>query len=231
MKYLIPFLSRGISAVSQDNLLCRHENVFIMDNHRLALWCWFQKMQPRKRYNLFHIDAHPDLSESALAQFDKNMWNLSLEDYRDLWQEDINTPLIRWDNYIEIFLKKYPDNVGLTISATHHLGSHKELSEQVNPYQLAKRCRQIFTGKTYANEFSWIVNLDLDYFYSAAPEKMQLLSDEMIQDIKESIQIGLNEGIIDVLTISLSPECCGSWEKAEAMLAKFGFSISINKEL
>ena len=61
----------------------------------------------------------------------------------------------------------------------------------------------------------WII------FFSAQPEKVQLFSDQYIQKIAESLLMGINSGMIKTLTIALSPECCGGWEKAESMLAKF----------
>jgi hypothetical protein len=224
-KFLIPFLSRGDSASSQDNVLWNEGPVYVMDNHRLALWCWFQKIDKTKRYNLIHIDAHPDMSESALKYFKHDLWNMSLEEYREAWQKDINMPLFRWDNYIEVFLRKYPELVGKTVSATHHLGSSKELSEEIRAYDLVKYLNGVFSGERYVNELPWIVNLDLDYFFSAAPEKIQLFGDEFIQEVNKAIRLGLENGMIEVLTISLSPECCGSWEKAESMLLKFGFKL------
>lgn len=224
-KFLIPFLSRGDSASSQDNVLWNEGPVYVMDNHRLALWCWFQKIDKTKRYNLIHIDAHPDMSESALKYFKHDLWNMSLEEYREAWQKDINMPLFRWDNYIEVFLRKYPKLVGKTVSATHHLGSSKELSEEIRAYDLVKYLNAVFSGERYVNELPWIVNLDLDYFFSAAPEKIQLFGDEFIQEVNKAIRLGLENGMIEVLTISLSPECCGSWEKAESMLLKFGFKL------
>lgn len=224
-KFLIPFLSRGDSASSQDNVLWNEGPVYVMDNHRLALWCWFQKIDKTKRYNLIHIDAHPDMSESALKYFKHDLWNMSLEEYREAWQKDINMPLFRWDNYIEVFLRKYPELVGRTVSATHHLGSSKELSEEIRAYDLVKYLNGVFSGERYVNELPWIVNLDLDYFFSAAPEKIQLFGDEFIQEVNKAIRLGLENGMIEVLTISLSPECCGSWEKAESMLLKFGFKL------
>lgn len=220
-KFLIPLVSRGFSGPSEDNVLWKDKNVYVMDNHRLALWCWFQEMKKGERYNLFHIDAHPDLSESALKYFNHDLWTLSLEDYRLCWQDDINTPLFRWDNYIEVFLQKYSENVGVTLSATHHLGSSKGLSEEVKPIDLVKRGNEIFSGKKYINDLPWIVNLDLDYFFSAAPEKLELFSESFVESFARSIHSGLANGMIKVLTISLSPECCGSWEKAEMMLKKF----------
>ncbi len=227
-KVFIPLTNRGFSGDSDDNILLKDDRTYLMDNHRLALWCWFQEIKKGERYNLFHIDAHPDMNESALAYFDfklHDMWNLSLEDYRNAWQSDIHSRLFRWDNYLEIFLQKYPQSLGLTMSATHHLGSAKGLSEEVKPIDLAKRMHEIFSGKKYLNDLSWIVNLDLDYFFSAQPEKFELFSDEYVDSIAASLRSGLDSGMIRVLTIALSPECCGSWEKAEAMLKRFHGSL------
>jgi hypothetical protein len=221
MSFLIPLINRGESTSSTDNVLYREGNIFVMDNHRLALWCWFQELDSTKRYNLIHIDAHPDLSESALKNFHHDLWKMNLEDYRSTWQADVNLPLFRWDNYLEVFLKNYPENIGETVSATHHVGSLKELNISVKPFDLASFCLDVFSGKKYINEFEWIVNLDLDYFFSGQPQKLELFSDEFVEAIASAIKMGLDSGMVKVLTISLSPECCGSWEKAEAMLARF----------
>lgn len=220
-QFLIPLIKRGESASSQDNFLWRDGHIFVMDNHRLALWCWFQAMKKGQRYNLFHIDAHPDMSESALPYFNHDLWSMSLEDYRTAWQTDINMPLFRWDNYIEIFLRKYPAQVGHTVSATHHLGSDKVLAEDVKPYDLVKRMTEIFGEEKYLNELPWVVNLDLDYFFSAAPEKVEIFGEDYLERLAKSIKNGLENKMIEVMTISLSPECCGGWEKAESAMAKF----------
>lgn len=230
MSYLIPLTTRGESAAATDNVLWNEGNVYVMDNHRLALWCWFQKLDSKQRYNLFHIDAHPDMSESALKNFDHDLWTLSLEAYRSAWQPDINMPLFRWDNYIEVFLQKYPELVGKTVSATHHLGSIKELSVEVKAYDLVKYMNSLFSGEKFVNDLPWIVNLDLDYFFSAAPEKVELFSSGYVQSLASALQLGLKSGLIKVLTISLSPECCGSWEKAEIMLSHFGYTIVLDQK-
>jgi hypothetical protein len=231
VSFLIPLVERGESTASRDNVLWREGNIFVMDNHRLALWCWFQELEKGKRYNLIHIDAHPDLSESALKFFDQDLWTIGLDQYRMTWQQDVNLPLFRWDNYLEVFLKNYPEMIGVTLSATHQLGSTKSLSEEIKPFELVRRCSEIFSGKKYINEFEWIVNLDLDYFFSAQPEKLELFSDEYVASLAKSISLGLESGMIKVLTLSLSPECCGSWEKAEEMLAKFSKILELSVKL
>jgi hypothetical protein len=226
MKTHIPLTKRGLSTSSNDNVLVSLDNIYIMDNHRLALWCWFQEIEKDVRYNLLHIDAHPDLSESALPYFHHDLWSMDLSSYRETWQNDINEPLFRWDNYIEVFLQKYPHQVAQTFSATHQLGSQKKLSNDIKPFDLLKFTTSVFTEKNYINESPWVVNLDLDYFFSAAPEKCELFSDEYVAQLSRAIECGLNNKMIKVLTISLSPECCGSWEKAEKLLAKFGFGLT-----
>ena len=101
------------------------------------------------------------------------------------------------------------------------MGSSKELSEEIKSYDLVKFAKELFTGEKYVNDLPWIVNLDLDYFYSAAPEKLVLYSEEYILALAEALKSGLKNGMIEILTVSLSPECCGSWEKAESMLGYF----------
>lgn len=226
--FLIPLKQRGASASSQDNFLWRDGKVFVMDNHRLALWCWFQSMKMGQRYNLFHIDAHPDLSESALKDFAQDLWSIGLDEYRFTLQEDINMPLFRWDNYIEIFLRKYPEQVGHTISATHHLGSDKTLAEDLKPFELARRFHEIFNEEKYVNDLPWIVNLDLDYFFSAAPGKLEIFSDEYVSCLAADLKKGLQNGMIEVLTISLSPECCGDWRKAESFLKRMANKLDLS---
>jgi len=111
--------------------------------------------------------------------------------------------------------------VGHTISATHHLGSNKDLKEVVKPIDLVRRLDDLFSERIYLNDLPWIVNLDMDYFFSAQPQKLPLFSDEYVEALALSLKKGLDNGMIKALTIALSPECCGSWEKAEKMLKRF----------
>lgn len=228
MTFLIPLTQRGLSTSHVDNVLWTdNDATFVMDNHRLALWCWFQKMKKGQRYNLLHIDAHPDMSESAIPHFNHDLWGMTLDQYRTVLQKDINAPLFRWDNYIEIFLQKYPELVGKTFSATHQLGSSKQLSDEIKAFDLIKFCENVFSGSHYINDLPWIVNLDLDYFFSAAPQKHLMFSEAYLKDLASSIERGLSAKIIDIFTISLSPECCGSWEKAEEVLKYFQPKLSL----
>lgn len=76
-----------------------------------------------------------------------------------------------------------------------------------------------FEGKDF--KLPWIVNLDLDVFYTADSHK-QLFSDDYIRRIAELLQDNISR--IAVLTIALSPECLGGdslggkWDNGFRML-------------
>jgi hypothetical protein len=236
MSFLIPFKGKNPSGKSADNILFQEKNIYIMDNHRLALWCWFQQIEKDESYNLFHIDAHPDMAVSAnniFAQNKINLWDLSLHDYQTAMQSEFNIPLFRWDNYIQVLLKFYPTTVSKenTYSATHKVGSIESLENDINAYRLLSELNGILSGQKFINNNKWIINLDLDYFFSSLPEKMQMFSSEYIEAVALAIKLGIDSGLIKVFTIALSPECCGGWEKTEATLAIFTKNLNITDKL
>ena len=65
-----------------------------------------------------------------------------------------------------------------------------------------------FKGNDY--KLPWIVNLDLDVFYTGN-SYIQLFSDDYIRRIAEIIQNNLDKKVA-VLTIAISPDCLGGDE-------------------
>lgn len=66
----------------------------------------------------------------------------------------------------------------------------------------------------------WIVNLDLDYFFHSSDDGyIQILSDEYIRILAQKLRNCKHS--INVLTIALSPECCGNWGNAIHVLNTF----------
>jgi hypothetical protein len=61
------------------------------------------------------------------------------------------------------------------------------------------------------SEHKWIVNLDIDYFFTENNgQTYQYLTDTFIYNITNQLKIALQENMIKVLTIAISPECCGN---------------------
>ena len=100
-----------------DNLvfLWKTNNVYVMDNHLAAAWCWMQECDADTRYNFMHIDRHNDLGTNT--PFDiyghiKDNQHLSIDEYTNLsWTNEgngITLKAFRWDNYITQCMYLFP---------------------------------------------------------------------------------------------------------------------------
>ena len=125
--WLIPFKGRNFSGCYTQNFLWKKDNVYIMDNHRAALWCWFQHISADEKINLLHIDKHTDTLQSRLKEWVNacpDLWTIKLEEYLSFIHEKDagqDVPLFRWDNYGSIFLEKYGDLVNKDLKINNYL--------------------------------------------------------------------------------------------------------------
>ena len=176
-----------------------------------------------------HIDQHADLLN-----------NRSIKDYECLKEDKVSFrdyltlskplpggksyPVFRWDNYIVPIMKLFPNWFEESFFATlNGLGSRERQTIGFRPYvhqnqlTLASQIETEFTNSNLDWEEvalnvakEWIVNLDIDYFFS---EGRQKLSDDYILELSERLNRFKNR--IKVMTVAFSPECCGKWEAAE----------------
>lgn len=101
--------------------------------------------------------------------------------------------------------------------------------EEIPMYDFANIYRE------FLNDYSgngWILNLDLDYFFSRQPESYNIsLSDSYIEEIFTATKEALDNGKIKVLTIALSPEPSGGWQNAETLCAKLCKTLDVDFNL
>lgn len=230
MKDLISFKGKNPSSQYNLNYLYNEGKVFIMDNHLAATWCWLQKIDPLKNYNFFHIDQHNDLLESQLDLWidELNKQNIdlktiSINDFLDLKYFDSSfnqkIQLFSWENYLPIFYRRYPKTISKFFFATHqYIVKNKNISiSEIGIWDLQHSLSQRLN---YENNNNWIVNLDLDYFFSKKDYedeiRFQFLTDEYILEIMGQLKNSMDR--IEVLTIALSPEMCGGWDNSIRIL-------------
>jgi hypothetical protein len=225
MKNLIPFKGQNHSGATDLNLLVQVGKSFVMDNHLAAGWCWMQEVVLTQRYNLFHIDRHYDLSAHVLDQWLRRLEELNF-DHAQISIEDLlkirfirednpqggDLQLFRWDNYITIVDRLYPQLFERKSFATQKDGDIPDGFEIVEhePYSLPENLGYWLEadGKTKA-----ILNLDIDYFFIHHGDSIiQFFDDEYIRVIAREISSAWNH--IEVFTLCLSPECCGGWDNA-----------------
>ncbi|WP_165874678.1 UPF0489 family protein [Cocleimonas flava] len=232
-EWILPFKGRNVSTAFNQNFLWKKDNIYIMDNHRAALWCWLEEISVENKYNLFHIDAHYDTRTIENQEWVKNLPDLTkidLQQYLDIKGDDTGLgkhPAITWDNYLSLFYYLYPDTLDELFTATHLQGTKPDiLFEEVKPYFFIENTKEYLS--TYSNN-KWIINLDLDYFFSKQNDQYELMySDTFIEGAFQIIKDSLDKGIISVLTICLSPECCGGWEKAESLCSLLTKKLEID---
>ena len=220
------------------NLLWKSDKLplYIMDNHLAAAWCWMQECKPESRYCFFHIDRHNDLGAVApysCYQHVKENPQLSIDDYTGIRNPiaSLDRPAFTWDNYINQTIQLFPDWFGKCIYATHtplndmerkmNLGCN--VIEEMRPFNLP----DILNEELEVDELDqiryevggeqmprWIVNIDLDYFfYSFRDDSTQrLLTDDYIRMMASVLYKNIKR--LAVVTVALSPECCGGWKPA-----------------
>lgn len=79
----------------------------------------------------------------------------------------------------------------------------------------------------------WICNVDLDYFFYSMDQKVvgRIVSDYYIEQLFDALRRANDAKDIGVITLCLSPECCGGWESAERIAAQACESLGVPFEL
>lgn len=206
------------------------EKIYIMDNHRSALWCWLSEIKKSPQINLkiLHIDNHLDMSPRGLhckcatsINFDK----LGLEDYiksQHNCEQYGNIEIFSYENFLRFFVQTYPKNINpLDVFVTQH---HWEIKPNIDPsmtqnlekyldkvkvsIDCSQAARRLYIEdliSLFENDHfsSWIVDLDFDYFYN---EKTNELNFELAEQIIHKIKSWYDMDRIVALTIAWSPE-------------------------
>jgi len=227
--YEFDFKGRNPSGWYNQNFVARNGNIFVMDNHRAALWCWLQKLDKNKKYNLFHIDQHEDCADIPRCVEDavtEDVRFLSLERYLAKVCDYGNgnwLPALKADNFLSFFVKNYPSQLNWLLT-TGRVGNPARWKDKqiISITDLPSHIKfYMCDHQTNDNtNCEWIVDIDLDYFFyqhAGTKEHLALLAPDYIQHLFSEIAKVHSAGRIRVLTIALSPGWCGGWANAERL--------------
>lgn len=217
----VPFQKRRPSVAFHQNFLVQHENVYVMDNHRAAYWCWAQHCDLGSAFNMLHIDRHYDTlpMPAAWPEAVPDLTSTSIEDYLAM-EAPVEPgtkafPLFSWDNYLWLFLSNHEESMREFWCATHRDGTepHVERTNTIEPWQLPSAIKYL----KETDPAPWICNIDLDYFFFGIDQKVvgRMMSDEYLESVFQTVHELRSSGVVDVVTLCLSPECSGGWESAE----------------
>ncbi|AWX99057.1 hypothetical protein A8139_02870 [Marinomonas primoryensis] len=201
---ILPLKERGESREKNLNFLYKHKsrNIYVMDNHRAALWCWLQCLDQSKQYGLFHIDAHydaacPDDEEFENLEKTKPFHELTLHEYLSLKAYNSRPShelfSIDWANYLSIFGKKYPNMIknGAFKVATQKIdkadGPTIQNWKEEDEIDLKDLPSQIKALES--NNEQWILNIDLDFLVRCdANELIYKFDDEYLKEFARAIE-------------------------------------------
>lgn len=244
MKDIIEFKGKTVSLFKNLNLLCKEKNIYVMDNHVAALWCWLQEIENNERYNVLHIDAHYDTKagriDTRLKYLPKNIKELSIQKYLALKFKDEDFregyEIMEWDNYFPIFHRLFKNNINSYHFFTHKGGTlFEEMKEMIDEYPttaLLSLIDNIFDTDNNGS-YKWIVNIDLDYFFQKididdyTDITIRFISNDAIDFLINKLKGHLSNDRIKVMTIALSPECCGGWKNSIDLMNYFAERLDL----
>jgi hypothetical protein len=226
-EWLIPWNDRGRSGPTHDTFLWHTDHLYVMDNHRLALWCWWQHLNKGTRnMDFLHIDRHYDALWDKARPWLKHykpIHRSSLKDFREatfrIEEDDLDLQLYRWDTIVSALLTLDEDKIHDWIFATEEEGMAPAITTRKykSPSELPAMLRS--TAPVNDEGYPLIVDIDIDYFTHLEDDGSykQLFSDKYIHELGTALCEGLSDGRFEVVTIALSPTTTGSWQLAEQL--------------
>jgi hypothetical protein len=181
-----------------------------------------QEIDKGCRYNLFHIDEHTDALSSRLEEWKArlpDLWDIGIDDYLALecGGDSAGFPLIRWDNYLSLFLDVFARNVGTTYFATRR-GDEPRWENRRKPdfWDIPENLENWLEDSSG----EWIVNVDLDFFYCDIEGlRQRMYSPQYERAVFSAIARQIQSGRIRVLTLCISPDdsLTGGWSSVEEL--------------
>lgn len=238
LRELEPDYQTKESGINNLNFLWHKDKIYIMDNHLAAAYCWLESCDKEAAYNFIHIDQHTDfLCNHPLKAYPSNLDTITIDEYCALQYNGM--PLFQWDNYIKPIQMLNPRWFSYNVFSvpkvrvdirTQALVPHMCI-DYIHPFELGECMGDLFSeSRLYASN-KWIVNIDIDVFFD---DGSRVFDDEYVRKIANI----LNENIdkIHVLTLCLSPECCGidlesGWQNAISVLNTFNSQLGAFRDL
>lgn len=236
--WIVPFEGRNHSDAYKQNFLWCKDSIYVMDNHRAALWCWLQKIDLNSSHSILHIDRHTDTLQSRLDEWLDNLpslqCDLQIDEYLDhKYKCDHYSPQVfRWDNYLSIYLAKFGTNIDKCYFATHNDGDLPNYKNVLKADIWAIPENLGYWLNT--DNKPWVVNIDLDYFFWQACEHPDIMvSDNFLSVCFEALKDKIKTGDVAVTTISLTPHeiFTGGWENSEKLAYKILNHLGVDFKL
>ncbi|PYF02645.1 uncharacterized protein UPF0489 [Ureibacillus chungkukjangi] len=238
MHFLVILTQWGEKMRDGNKICFPDKNIYIMDNHKWAFYIWElarEKSIINPNATLIHVDAHLDDCPFVLQD---NPEYLEIEELSSLKRFTENH--ITYDTFIwPAFGRGTIDNI-IYVSdfssepfedwATNYVKGRTYTGLRVRTMSKLQEIIENGLVESFVNDKSLILNLDLDFFNEENfhGRNPRLKPDE---EVYNSLTYLKNVYNWDLITVAISPECCGGEEPAQHLLDIFidVFEIDIAK--
>ncbi|MCX6026884.1 MAG: hypothetical protein NTY23_11605 [Chloroflexi bacterium] len=224
IEWLLPWTERGRSGALHDSFLWRAGKLYVMDNHRLALWCWWQHLSAAQLWTFVHIDRHYDSAWESCnpwLQHHQPVHRADLTEFRDAtWPTRNGTEkLYRWDTICSALRSLDNDKIEDWIFATADEGDMPAIlrARHLKPWAVPACLRFLADPEEMVKDC--IIDIDMDYFAHKDLDGPfgSVYSDNYLRELGSALALGIQNGRFGVVTIALSPTTTGNWQLAEAL--------------
>jgi hypothetical protein len=142
--------------------------------------------------------------------------------------------VLRWDNYLPLYLHEYEDTVENLVFVTQKCGSiRKEDLPEVDVVEIDLWKVPDLMGYCVLQHGDFIVNLDLDLFFfqDSADSNPRFWHRKAVETLAEQLRRLVDSTRCIALTIAMSPDCCGGWKPAEEALNEVCEALAIDFRL
>lgn len=211
-------------------------NVYVMDNHMAAGWCWLHHLNAKENYGFLHIDTHDDLVNNEAPVYMRSLGldrSTSLETYTSIptgspLGHDIK-PLFRYDNYIgnlnDIFPSFFSPSI-FAVNERQEVPAGYIVDRFIEPDKLIDDLGHVIQSRK-----KWILNLDIDYFFREESNNnyIQFLDDNYVDSL--CAEILKNKDRIAIITIAMSQYFCGGWTNSKRVTERIAANLEFKIEL
>ena len=200
------------------NFLAKTKNIYLMDNHLAAFWCWSKELNSLKEYTLTHIDRHDDLSgvfvkEAFHLYKTIDFANISINSLLDL--KINNHQMLRWDNFIEMFNAFNPFTFNhfefvtpKSLPNRYRYYNNTNLKKWISqPLSISELTQHILKDPPLS-----VLNFDVDVLFTEGPNHRKKLTKNQMIALTDKLRLLIQRA--ELVTIALSPECCGGWNNS-----------------
>jgi hypothetical protein len=208
------------------SILYAQDNLYLMDNHRLALWCWLRHLETHSRYHILHMDQHLDFDPVKPGRIPGGFWTIrerTVEEFLSMEAVgEAGVLAVDWTNYMSTLVADCQNWVSSIDFCMHE---PQDFDDTQTPLRtrydvdqagalIQQTLREVNSGELSER---LILNIDIDLLFHEDEDTGRVVrfrDASFLRSLGEGLRSLRETGQVEVVTVALSPGQCRSWQAA-----------------